>query len=228
MNLLSLLKNIYSPQENELSELKALQELSCEYPYFQIAYMILTIKGENLGIASKAIQKHSIYITDLDYFKSFLNGDRPSICDPNNDQSLNEAQQRTNLESTRRFSTSKPTQTKHFINEYIDSISQKPPVIRPDRKSNLQAYAIDNFMSMATHPALPAAEEFSTILFDEDLQVGDKMIFGDHIATENLAKILLDQNKLQGALMVYERIMINCPERRADLQPIIDALKGKI
>lgn len=223
MNLFEILKNTNSLQEKDLGELR---ELLCEYPYFQIAYMILAATGDKLSFSNKSIQKHSVYMTDLGFLKNAIGIDKPLPSNSMPTELSAPLPQKANADAASPHEKKSPT--KHFINEYIDDLYRRPPLNKIAEENSFHRYAMDSFANKVSNSQLNLGDEANTKIFDEDLPLIDKTAFDDNLATENLAKILLDQNKIETALGVYERIMINSPDRRAALQPIVDALKEKI
>lgn len=225
VDLLSIIKNIGTYNKFGIKELNATREAICQYPYFQIGYTIIAKQDQS----SESIEKAAIYATNCSYLKALLDCKTPfeqCLLDEKNMEFTPKPQKEEAHDCYDEIvSQDAPL---YFVNGYIEDIFKRPPNKIIKQKNRLQYATISRFIkSNIKFQPKPVAKEN---LYLGDLQAyehlkKDHINLTNDLATERLALILLDQGKVEAALDVYEKIIINYPHRKQDVNLKMEILK---
>lgn len=227
MDLIGIIKNIGASNKLGNQELNTTREAVCQYPYFQMGYSIIA----KIDPFDDSVQRAALYATDRSYLKALLN------CLPPFDQCLLEDKGLRCVLKTRNEDPHECVDDEipardvvplYFINGYIDDIFKRTPQKIIKTKNRLQYAIISKFIKAnIKFQSQPSENPNSSA---EDLTSYDDLAEGhidikDDLATERLAHILLNQGKVNAALNVYEKIIMNYPHKKEALNIKLATLK---
>lgn len=213
--LLSLLRYPHKILPEHVSNL---QDLAQRYPYFQTAYALLAKAAHDQGhaTAKQAIQLAAIHATDRSHLKALLEGTSPfEVPSTAPDEPLPSAAEQASVDDY------------DFINGYINAIRQRDEHPITKQKSLAQLHIIQDFMQKGGQfkpqplPTMP----------DEDFQrdlTQESTAFHDDLATENLARVLVQQGKLTRALEIYDHLLLKFPEKKTYFTTLIEEIKSQL
>jgi len=236
---------IRNPQQIYTEEVKELRSLLYEYPYFQLACMLIAKSQyeQDPSQAQQAIQLAAVYATDRQQLKLFLENklnfkkNTPVVLPP---QEISEQKKEIsvtqkedkyeiNKTPTNQFAneTTRKTPVKQveFINSYISSLSTKDEKKVTNRKSLKQLNIIENFIKQGIKFKPMTIHEMTLEEAHVDLTKQSTML-NDNLLTESLAQIMLKQGRFDKAIDIYNRLQVKYPEKISYFAKVINELKN--
>ncbi len=210
-----LLKIIQSPYNISTTDVAALKQVVARYPYFQLARTLVAkgIHDQDSAKAQYAIQLAAIYAPDRNRLKLLLENKLgytnlvQSVAKATD--ALKHAKQPSTAEEARKDSA-KPANSS-------SKIAKKPT----PQKTSGQVHCIDQFINAPPGKLqLQADEELLLAATGKDLAAKD-VVWQHTYLTETLARIMLQQDKFDKAIQIYQRLKDKFPEKRTYFDDII-------
>ena len=214
-----LIKIIQNPSSIAAADIVGIKEILQKYPYFQLAYALVAkevFHAEGTTYKDYTIQLAAIYATNRSHLKALLQGDLPLIS-PNNEENI------VVESSSRQVNTGKYD----FINGYLANISQRAQKEKINPKSINQFKVIQEALNRKLYLDPTPEKELAAHAIQTDLAAGNN-IFHDGLATETLAKIMVQQGKIKRAIEIYEQLLLKIPEKKSYFVSILSELKNKM
>ena len=212
------LKLLRDPHNITPEDAAALRDLLRVYPYFQAAHALLAkvAYAQDQLRADQAVRRAAVYVTDRNYLKALLE-DTPPFAVP--------APDAMPIASVPRKEKISPEARGHeYVNSYINTIQQKEQRRVTNHKSLAQLDSIRAFLQKDVDFRAKALQRTPSEVVQVDL-AQKSTILRDDLATENLARVLQQQGKLQQALAVYEKLVLKFPEKRTYFTSLIEQIK---
>jgi tetratricopeptide (TPR) repeat protein len=212
------LKLLRDPHNITPEDAAALRDLLRVYPYFQAAHALLAkvAYAQDQLRAGQAVQRAAVYVTDRNYLKALLE-DTPPFAVPAPD-----AMPIASVPKEEKISPEARGQD--YVNSYINTIQQKEQRKVTNHKSLAQLDSIQAFLQKDVDFRAKALQRTPSEVLQVDL-AQKSTILHDDLATENLARVLQQQGKLQQALAVYEKLVLKFPEKRTYFTSLIEQIK---
>lgn len=217
-----LLQLLQTPRKINTQSVYDLHGLLERHPYFQMGYALLAkaAKEKDPATAAQAIQLAAIYATDRGHLKALLEDTLPAAV-----PGAQGAAERQDSEATKKTHISRRAS---FINDYIAKLQQKNERPITSQKSLEQQHIIQQFMqkevTFKPRPLQAAAPDTDTATdFTKE-----STVFHEELATEGLAKIFVQQGKIQRALAIYNQLALKFPDKKAYFVDLIQALNSQL
>jgi tetratricopeptide (TPR) repeat protein len=214
--LLNLLRD---PHNITPEDVAALRDLLRVYPYFQAAHALLAkaAYAQDQLRAGQAVQRAAVYVTDRNYLKALLE-DTPPFAVPAPDAmpvASAPKEEKISPEAAREHD---------YVNSYINTIQQKEQRKVTNHKSLVQLDSIQAFLQKNVDFRAKSLQRTPSEALQVDL-AQKSTVLHDDLATENLARLLQQQGKLQQALAIYEKLVLKFPEKRTYFTSLIEQIK---
>lgn len=206
MRAKQLLEYLQSPQQLTADQVAELQALVMRYPYFQAAHALVAKAAydKDTSTAGHAIQRAAMYATDRNHLRALLEDTPPFSVPPS------PAMPRTSAQST--TAVTQAPKEEHFINGYVDKLHQQQARQITKEKvlaqlDLIQAFVDSDISFKPQFTQAPPSAESQVDLTKDTVQLHDDLL------TENLAKILFRQGKVQQAIEIYDKLRLKYPEK---------------
>ncbi|MEM9417045.1 MAG: hypothetical protein AAF963_01695 [Bacteroidota bacterium] len=217
-----LLRLLHHPHKTTPEDISKLRDLLRRYPYFQVGYALLAkaAHDQDRATAGPIIQLAAIHATNRPHLKAFLE-DTPPFTAPASTSYEDIAPVHVEEEQQQA-----PTDDYDAINGYINAIRQRSKRPITKQKSLAQLNIIQDFMQKD----VPFKPRPLQAMPDEDFYLDltqNSTAFHEDLATETLARVLIQQGKLARALDIYTQLSLKFPEKKAYFASLIEELKSQ-
>ena len=218
-----LLRLLHHPHETTPEDASNLRDLLRRYPYFQVGYALLAkaAHDQDRATAGPIIQLAALHATNRPHLKAFLEDTPPFTAPASTPQ---EVVVPVHVEEEQQQQA--PADDYDFINGYINAIRQRGKRTITKQKSLAQLNIIQNFMQKDVHFKPRPLQEMPEEDFYLDL-TQKSTAFHEDLATETLARVLMQQGKLARALDIYTQLSLKFPEKKAYFASLIEELKSQ-
>lgn len=209
--LLQLLRAPHTITHQGVCDLQALLK---NHPYFQVGYALLAkaAQVQNPATAKPAIQMAAIYATDRSCLQALLEKQPGPTAPKPSEPPAYAAKQAVEKRAD-------------FVNDYIDTLQQRYEQPITSQRSLAQQQLIQRFIRKGT-PFKPQAQPISSEAHTETDFTQESTTLHEGLATEGLAKIFVQQGKIQRAKTIYNQLALKFPEKKAYFADLIQALNS--
>ncbi|MDX1905138.1 MAG: hypothetical protein SFU27_13370 [Thermonemataceae bacterium] len=224
MNTDTLLKLLQNPALLKDEHTEELEEIAQKYPYFQLAHVLLAknLQQKGSSLASQKIRRASLYVTDRDLFKKFI-------------QNAYQVTHISNMESSLENNTIEEDEVSKTSQRVFEHIQQEIDDF-DEKLQNSSLEDLEKELASITEAYLPSSYQLEetpkqedTNLQEEDFSETQKeqnQLIDDFLKVESFQKNrddydvneeealrLFDEGKTKEAIEIYEQLRLQHPEK---------------